>query len=68
MAYQRSFKRPHVEDPVLGRALQQIDEEFGKILDLLNQKISGIGVLSITVGTVAPASPRVGDLWIDTNP
>lgn len=25
------------------------------------------GLANITVGTVAPGSPSVGDLWIDTN-
>ena len=28
-------------------------------------KASGVG--KITVGTVAPGAPSVGDLWVDTN-
>ena len=34
-----------------------------KISDL----ILGDGINKITVGTVAPVAPSVGDLWVDTN-
>lgn len=28
--------------------------------------IIGVGVHTITVGTTAPSSPKIGDLWVDT--
>lgn len=31
------------------------------------QAVLGSGVAKITVGTVAPVGPAVGDLWVDTN-
>lgn len=34
---------------------------------LLATKIEGSGIDKITVGTVEPAGPAVGDLWIDTD-
>ena len=34
---------------------------------LADGKISGSGIASITVGTVAPVTPAVGDVWFDTN-
>ena len=67
MAYQRSFKRVGVKDPEQAKAYQQIDEEIGKLLDLLHRKINGVGVATITVGPTAPANPQPGDLWVDTS-
>lgn len=43
--------------------LQFYDKE---ILWLIKDKIFGYGVNKITVGTIAPLDPKVGDLWIDT--
>lgn len=33
----------------------------------LNSKLTGVNTATITVGATAPASPAVGDLWVDTN-
>jgi biopolymer transport protein ExbB len=63
MAYNRSFKRPAVGDPVMAKALMQIDEEFGKMLALIQTKVTGDGVATISAGTSAPVNPQVGDLW-----
>lgn len=29
--------------------------------------LAAVGTTKITVGTVEPADPEVGDLWVDTN-
>lgn len=54
------FKDTFVGDLFLGDdfSVEQDTIFFGK-------KFSGFS--TITVGTVQPASPEVGDLWIDTN-
>jgi hypothetical protein len=41
MAYQRSFRRPAVTDPVLSRAFQQIEDEITKLLALIGAGSGG---------------------------
>jgi hypothetical protein len=58
----------------------RVDEGFdlyvtdmtGAVAHNLNAKLalSGLGSIAsrnITIGTTAPASPAVGDIWVDTN-
>ena len=47
MANSRRFKRPYVEDPVLAKALQQIDDEFSNLF----QAVAGAGGGAVPTGT-----------------
>jgi hypothetical protein len=61
MAYQRSFKRPSVKDPVLSRAFQQIDEEFGKIIAMLGAR----AVVVVKTDTGNPGGAVEGTICIN---
>lgn len=39
----------------------------GAVYDQLLTKVTAVGTKKVTVSTTAPASPAVGDLWIDSN-
>ena len=49
----------HIDDLTTARTLQMPDAD--------GTLIAGTGVSSVTVGTTAPATPAIGDLWVDTN-
>lgn len=55
-------------DPT-GLTLNSIDlQTLGQEIDAaLSVRLIASGTYKITVGTVAPVSPSVGDIWIDTN-
>lgn len=36
-------------------------------MDIAGKRILTTADIQITVGTIAPASPNIGDLWVDTN-
>lgn len=39
----------------------------GMLIEVVGVNATSFGVRSVTVGTTAPASPAVNDLWLDTN-
>lgn len=63
-------KKARLEKDVYDRALSTLDQRtqfsINKASNLERDKITGVGVHTITVGNTAPTNPTMSDLWIDT--
>jgi hypothetical protein len=61
---------PTPSDPKTRSAMERVRSKSNELIDRVNPGgglVEGSGLTKITVGTVAPANPTVGDLWIDTS-
>lgn len=54
-------------DRALGIVDQRTSFSINKASNLERDKITGVGVRTITVSSTAPANPTAGDIWIDTD-
>ena len=70
MAIEKVSLPPTPSDPKTRSALERVRSKINEVVDRVNPGgglVEGVGLTKITVGTVAPATPSVGDLWVDTN-
>jgi len=70
MAIEKVSLPPTPSDPKTRSALERVRSKINEAVDRVNPGgglVEGAGLTKITVGTVAPANPSVGDLWVDTN-
>jgi len=70
MTIERVSLPPTLSDPKTRSALERIRSKANELADRVNPGgglVEGVGLTKITVGTVAPSSPKVNDLWVDTN-
>ena len=70
MAIEKVSLPPTPSDPKTRSALERVRSKINEAVDRVNPSgglVEGSGLTKITVGTVAPANPSVGDLWVDTN-
>ena len=70
MTIERVSLPPTPSDPKTRSALERIRSKANELADRVNPGgglVEGVGLTKITVGTVAPANPKIFDLWIDTN-
>jgi hypothetical protein len=70
MSIEKVSLPPTPSDPKTRSALERVRSKINEAVDRVNPGgglVEGVGLTKITVGTVAPATPSVGDLWVDTN-
>ena len=64
-------KKAKLDTDAFNRALGIVDQRtsfsINKASNLERDKITGVGVHTITVSSTAPANPTSGDIWIDTD-
>lgn len=64
-------KKAKLDTDTFNRALGIVDQRtsfsINKASNLERDKITGVGVHTITVGSAAPTNPSEGDIWIDTD-
>lgn len=68
---EEEVKKAKLDKEAYDRALGIVDQRtsfsINKASNLERDKITGVGVHTITVSDTAPDSPATGDLWVDTD-
>ena len=68
---EEEVKKARLDKEAYDRALGIVDQRtsfsINKASNLERDKITGVGVHTITVGSTAPTNPTTSDLWIDTD-